>query len=227
MSNNPQHSCLIELIKSIMCINGQKSPVFMRWIAPSMPAERPAQSWPASHASSRCRTSNLKNALRNHLTPSVINANGTNSLIFVKSQEMACHKFIVGRPGRDIIGKTVAKWPCIAHNILLASPNPVSTRRQHDHWHPHTCCTMEPMGDPFICIWGNVYINEIKCGRFLDFPWKLLLLDIFCASMSGIYIMKSSVFIQFWYGDFHGANYGKTLLFIILTSLMKTEINSK
>ncbi len=55
------------------------------------------------------------------------------------------------------------------------------------------------------CMFINFYLFSIDQCAFLIFHESYSFLMIFCASMSDIKIMKSSVFIQLWYGAFNGA----------------------
>jgi len=107
--NNPQHSCLIELIESIMGINEQKSPLFRSMVdIPGMLHEmngtfNTSRKAGTELVSTTCfsgsRTGkNLKNGLGKYPMPSVTNANGPNPWIFVRSQEMAS---LVGRHPRE------------------------------------------------------------------------------------------------------------------------------
>jgi len=119
MSNNPQHGCPIKLIESIAGINEQKSPFFRSMVdIPGMLHEVNSTFNTSRQAStelinttglSSSRTSNLKNALGKHLAPSVTNANGPNSWIFVQGQETASHEGLVGSPGRETICKPASK----------------------------------------------------------------------------------------------------------------------
>jgi len=55
------------------------------------------------------------------------------------------------------------------------------------------------------CMFINSHLLSIDQCVSLIFHESYSYLMIFCASMSDIKIMKRSVFIQFWYGEFNGA----------------------
>jgi len=55
------------------------------------------------------------------------------------------------------------------------------------------------------CMFINSHLFCVDHCVSLIFNESCSYLMIFCASMSDIKIMKRSVFIQFWYGEFNGA----------------------